>query len=117
MTTSRPLAALVLAALLAGCGAAEEAVRSAPDLPAVEVPSGEQLSRLTEDVTAIDPGLAADPQKLAQGAARVCAEVKAGQGTQEVVGRAQELFGGPGAELTPEQAQKVVDAVKSTVCP
>ena len=92
-------------------------MRSAPDLPQVQLPSGQQLTELTEGITAIDPGLAADPQALAQGAARVCAEIGAGTDTGEVVTRAQELFGGPGAELTPEQAQQVVDVVRSTVCP
>ena len=124
MTASRALAALVLAGLLTGCGAAEDAARSAseatsslPSLPSVEVPSGERLQELAKQVEGLAPEVAADPQALARGAAEVCARVAAGQDTTSVVQEAQKIFGEGASGLSPEQSQQLVDAVQSTVCP
>ncbi|PPK95422.1 hypothetical protein CLV92_106245 [Kineococcus xinjiangensis] len=126
MTASRWPAALLLAGLLAGCSAAEDAARSAseatsalpdaPSLPAVEMPSGERLEQLAKDVEGVAPEVAADPQALARGAAEVCARVAAGQDTTAIVQEAKGFFGGAAADLSPEQTQQLVDAVQSAVC-
>ena len=115
MTVSRPLAVLLLAAVLTGCGAAEDAARSASEA-AGSLPSTEEVQKLAGEVQGINPDLAADPAKLAEGAAKVCAAAAAGTDTSTIVADAQKWFGVSTGPLTPEQAQQVVDKVQSTIC-
>ncbi|WP_432506102.1 hypothetical protein [Kineococcus arenarius] len=139
-TTAAGLTAAALIGLLTACSATTEDV-STPDVT-VSVPSeassaiasaseeaGAALDAATEAAegawdrlaglaAAVEPELAADAEQLQQRAEEVCADIEQGTDEATVTSNAQERFsGGDVGQLTEQQAQQLVEAIRSTVCP
>ncbi|MCI2238693.1 hypothetical protein MO973_45000 [Paenibacillus sp. TRM 82003] len=139
-TTAAGLTAAALIGLLAGCSATTEDV-SSPDVTisvpseassAIASASGEADAaldaateaaegagdRLAGLAAAVQPELAADAEQLQQRAEEVCADIEQGTDEATVTSNTQQLFsGGDVGQLTEQQAQELVDAIRSTVCP
>jgi len=83
----------------------------------VPSPGAQQVTALLTQLTSIDPALAADPARVAQQAQQTCQDVADGKSSTQVVGNVTSRFTVPGGpEVTTEQGQKILDAVRSTVC-
>jgi len=83
----------------------------------VPTPGAQQVTALLAQLATIDPALASDPARVAQQAQRTCQDVADGKSSTQVVGNVTSTFTVPGGpQVTTEQAQKILDTVRSTVC-
>ncbi|NAZ82232.1 DUF732 domain-containing protein [Kineococcus sp. R8] len=88
-----------------------------PSSTPVPTPGAQQVTALAGQLAGIDPALAADPARLATQAQQTCQDLADGKSETQVVGNVSSQFTVPGGpEVTPEQAQRILDAVRSTVC-
>ena len=133
LTAAVPLALV----LLAGCSSGTDgdaAVEQTPSAPApspvtpsteagntasatstATAPSQAALDQLLTQAAAVSPALVADPAKLQQRAADVCQDVQEGRDDATIVSNAQQGFSDAG-QLTQQQAEDLVDAIRGTVC-
>lgn len=88
-----------------------------PSASAVPTPGAQQVTALVAQLASVDPALAADPARVAQQAQQTCQDVADGISSTQLVGNVTQRFTVPGGpEVTTEQGQTILDAVRSTVC-
>lgn len=107
------------AVLLAGCGgsddkpaesaATSEAPAASSQIPSPSAPEGDEL---VQQLDAIAPGLATEPDDTIANARNTCSSILGGG--QNLQAATVTRFSGDGVEtLTPEQADKIADTIKA----
>ncbi|NAZ88517.1 DUF732 domain-containing protein, partial [Kineococcus indalonis] len=86
--------------------------------PAITSPTAEQLDRLITAAASIKPGLVENADTLARRADSTCLDLREGADPAAVVSDVQRRFSGGGADgLTEDEAARLAEAIRSTVCP
>lgn len=116
--TRRGIAAIALAVAglaLSGCGSSAPATIPAPAPSSAAAATGQEAVFLSQ-LSAIDPALAAKPDRALRRAENVCQEIAAGKEDQTLISNAQARFTGGSATVNEDQARQIVEAARSTIC-